>query len=207
VLTRIDHLVYTADSLKRGMDKMELLLGIRPVLGGRHLDFGTHNALLSLGPNTYLEIIARDPDVPIPASGLPFGLDRIQNACLSTWAFRSESIEDQSLAAKQHGVDLGSIERGSRKKHDGSALSWKLTDPRAMILNGAMPFLISWGDAPHPACDIPRAGKLIGFRIEHPDPGRVNAALKVLGIEFSVRSAENMRLFARIQTTNGIIDL
>jgi len=206
VLTRIDHLVYTADTLNRGMDEIELLLGIRPVLGGRHPDFGTHNALLSLGPTTYLEIIARDPDMAIPERGLPYGLGSSKNSCLATWAYRSESIEDQSLAAKQNGVDLGNIEQGSRQTPDGSALSWKLTDPHAMILNGAVPFLISWGETIHPARSAPRVGRLIGFRIEHPDPDGVRVAFDALGIEFQGQYAEKMRLLARVQTEEDIIE-
>jgi Glyoxalase-like domain len=53
----IDHIVFGCSDLERGMDEIEQLLGIRPVPGGRHIQFGTHNALLSLGPATYLEVI------------------------------------------------------------------------------------------------------------------------------------------------------
>ncbi len=32
----IDHLVFTAPTLEQGMDRIESLLGVRPVIGGRH---------------------------------------------------------------------------------------------------------------------------------------------------------------------------
>ena len=58
----IDHLVYACANLERGMDEIEAQLGTRPVRGGRHPKFGTHNALLGLGDGVYLEIASRDPD-------------------------------------------------------------------------------------------------------------------------------------------------
>ena len=68
----IDHLVYTSLNLEAGMDKIEQLLGVRPEPGGQHPDFGTHNALLSLGSSTYLEIISPDPSLKSPKQGLLF---------------------------------------------------------------------------------------------------------------------------------------
>lgn len=62
VSDHLDHLVYAVADLLAGMDEIEQLLGVRPVAGDRHPQYGTHNALLSLGPKTYLEIVAADPD-------------------------------------------------------------------------------------------------------------------------------------------------
>ena len=73
--TRIDHLVYTVPDLATGIERIAGLLGTRPVIGGCHPTFGTHNALLSIGPETYLEIIAPDPALARPSRGRVFGMD------------------------------------------------------------------------------------------------------------------------------------
>jgi hypothetical protein len=203
----VDHLVYAAADLEVGRDKIEQLLGVRPVLGGRHPQYGTHNALLSLGPATYLEIIAPDPELDVPERGVLFGADGVREPRLVTWALRSESIDDSAASASSAEVGLGSIESGSRAKPDGTVISWKLSDPYAMPLDGAVPFLISWGATPHPAGAAPRAGELVGLRIEHPDPEKVREALLPLGVEIDVRGGEQFRLIARVKTARGEVQI
>src|SRR5688572_11066079 len=58
----IDHILIGVPDLERTVDDLAKALGVRPVYGGKH-PRGTHNALLSLGPHTYLEFIALQPGV------------------------------------------------------------------------------------------------------------------------------------------------
>ena len=60
------------------MRAIETLTGVRPSYGGAHPGLGTHNALLSLGHHSYLEIIAPDPNQPTPPRPRPFGLDELE---------------------------------------------------------------------------------------------------------------------------------
>ena len=207
IIERVDHLVYTSASLEAGMDEIEQRLGVRPVRGGQHLEFGTHNALLSLGRTTYLEVIAYDPELKRPDCGLPFGIGLFEKSRLATWALRSESISDCAVAANLAGIETGAIQSGSRRTPDGKVLSWQLSDPYAMLLDGAVPFLISWGGTAHPAGTVRHGGNLTGFRIEHPEPDRIRLALAALGVTADINKADSARLVATINTADGDVQL
>lgn len=204
--TGIDHLVFAVADLEAGMDFIEQLLGVRPVAGGRHRRYGTHNALISLGPTTYLEIIAPDPEVAEPDRGRLFGLDSLPRSRLVTWVVRSEEIEE-TVAAAGARVGIGPVGSGSRERPDGTVLKWRLSDPYAMPLGGAIPFLISWGETPHPASAAPDGGSLIRLRINHPEPELVRVSLAALGIAMDVRLADEFELVATIRTPSGVVEL
>ena len=201
----IDHLVYTSPTLNEGMDRIEQLLGVRPVIGGRHLKWGTHNALLSLGDSTYLEVVAPDPELHRPERGRWLeGLFQ-RGPRLATWVLRSENIDALHAKALESGVPLGQIEAGRREKPDGSVLSWRLTDPYAMPFDGAVPFLISWGDTPHPAGSLPGAGSLRNLSIAHPDPMSVRSQLEPLGVDIEVKKSSQFEIVAEIESVEGRI--
>src|SRR4051812_37960102 len=71
----LDHLVVAARTLDEGAAWVEERLGVRPLPGGAHALMGTHNALLSLGPGMFLEVLAIDPAAPRPARPRWFSLD------------------------------------------------------------------------------------------------------------------------------------
>ena len=83
---KLDHLVFTSRSLGAGCDEIERLLGIRPVKGGSHPKWGTHNAVLSLDNYQYIEVISLNPSSKIkysPIMGIKYG--ETENLRLSTW--------------------------------------------------------------------------------------------------------------------------
>jgi hypothetical protein len=91
---RVDHLIYATPDLDLGIEEIEQFLGIRAVAGGQHPVWATRNALAALGPTSYLEIIAPDPDIE-PARTRPFGLDSRRPSRLVGWAAKGEWLEER----------------------------------------------------------------------------------------------------------------
>ena len=206
-LGQVDHLVYATADLDRGIAEIEQLLGIRAGVGGRHPLWGTRNALVSLGPTAYLEIIAPDPE-QMPRTGpRPFGLDALESSRLVGWAAKGSQLENFREAALRHGVELGPVLSGSRTQPDGVVLRWMLTDPGCIVAEGIAPFFIDWGATPHPALRSSPGAMLLELRGEHPDVDRVRQMLRVLGIGLPVSTGKVPALLASIDCPQGRIEL
>jgi hypothetical protein len=205
----IDHLVYGAPDVDAAIDKLEALLGVRATPGGKHPSAGTHNALLSLGDETYLEIIGPDPAQDPPKDReRPFGLDHLDRPKLVTWALASNDIEGLVARARRMGYDPGDPQPMSRDLPEGGKLSWTLTRAREPFGDGLVPFLIDWGDTPHPAKNAPGGCRLVRLRGEHPNaPAVIDALLALDTIDVSVIPGPEPRLVAIIETPDGEVEL
>lgn len=203
----VDHLVYGVPDLEAGMAGIERLLGCDVVPGGRHEDWGTRNALVSLGETCYLEIIGPDPDTTIDGDPVLFGLDVLEQPRLVTWAAKGNDLDVILERATTVGVDLGGVFPGSRQLPDGSVLAWRLTNPFAERINGTVPFFIDWGSSTHPAAMLPPGCDLVDLTVAHPDAARVESVLRAVGIPVEVTVQATMAIAATIQTPNGIINL
>jgi len=142
--------------------------------------------------------------LPLPEQGTLIDLSDEQESHLITWVLRTENIVALASAAESAGLAIGPVQSGSREQPDGSTLRWQLTDPYAMPMAGAIPFLISWGEATHPASVVPQAGDLLGLIIEHPDSNKVRESVSVLDVDIAVVQADKFRLVARIETGDGV---
>lgn len=207
LLTKIDHLVFATPDLAAGIVQVERLLGVSAVPGGQHPGWGTRNALIGLGDNTYLEIIGPDPDQPKPARPRRFGIDELQAPRLVTWAAKGTNLEAIVENAKSHGLDLGQVQSGSRRRPDGVLLSWRLTVSPTLTADGLVPFFIDWGKTPHPAAALPKGCVLVALRAEHPDGNRVQAELSTLGLSLRVNSGSAPAITATIRTPKGDVEL
>lgn len=201
----IDHLVFAAPDLAMAVADLEDRLGVRAEPGGRHLGLGTRNALLALGPATYLEIIAPDPDQPDPAGPRPFGVDDVTQGHLVGWAVSCDDIDEAVSAARAAGYDPGDPIDMTRQGATGPLLRWRLTVNA--LAGGPVPFLIDWGDTEHPATSAPVGLTLVALRVEHPDPASLAPTLAALGADVEVARAAEPALVARIDGPGGATEL
>jgi hypothetical protein len=202
-----DHLIYAVPDLDRALDELHARLGARAAVGGRHPGEGTRNALLSLGPACYLEILAPDPGQPPPGRPLWLGLEGLSGPRLIAWAVRARDLDRIVRRARSSGVSLGEAIEGSRRRADGVLLTWRFTDPHAVVAEGLVPFLIDWGGSPHSAASAPGGVSLLALRGEHPDPAGVARMLDVLGVDLPIARAPRPALIASLQTRSGRVEL
>jgi hypothetical protein len=200
----IDHLVLAAPSLDVGCRSVEALTGVAPVFGGVHPGAGTHNALLSLGPPTYLEVIARDPSQSDVATSLLVPEDLGDEPRLVAFAVGCDDIDAAVAALRDAGAPgVGDPYGMTRQRPDGAVLSWRVAFVVAGRIGGATPFLISWDSGGSPAYDAPIGGRLVTLRAGEPDPASSRLALEVLGVDVAVESSPTARLDATITTPTG----
>ena len=131
----LDHLVYATPDLEATCRELEVRLGVRASAGGQHPGRGTHNALISIGPKAYLEIIGPDPLQPEIRS-VWFDIAHLTAPKLTTWAVRVDGLE-AFVNEISPSVKLGAVRSGSRKTSDGTTLSWQLTEPQLVQGVGA----------------------------------------------------------------------
>ncbi len=204
-----DHLVVAAATLEQGEDHLESLLGVRPQRGGRHVAMGTHNSVLRIGPQTYIEVIAIDPDGVAPARPRWFALDTMREALseaprLIHWVARTDDIDAARRACP---IDLGAAHPMER-----SSFRWQITIPADGHLpgGGILPTLIQWADERHPTDTMPESGiRMAALASAHPEPGVMHAALAALslGDTLKVTFAVTPRLAALVQTPGGPVAL
>lgn len=206
-VARVDHLVYAAPDLQAGIDEIERLLGVRATIGGRHPGAGTRNALVSLGPTAYLEIIAPDPEQATYQTPRMFGIDELTTPRLATWAANGTNLNRLAEYDLGGGARLGAVAPGSRRTPQGDMLSWHYTNPRTVLANGVVPFFIDWGTSPHPARTAAQGATLVGLRAEHPDPEEVQQILGKLGVDLPVRKGQRPALIATIICPRGRVEL
>jgi hypothetical protein len=165
VNTSVDHLVVAAQSLAQGVQWCEAVLGIAPGVGGKHPLMGTHNRLFDIASDsfaqTYFEIIAIDPDAPVPARARWFGLDQTDlrgGPRLVHVVARTSDVDARCAALRAAGWDPGAVIAASRDTPQGR-LAWRITvrDDGRLLCGGALPTLIEWSGT-HPSTSMADSG-------------------------------------------------
>jgi hypothetical protein len=202
----LDHIIVGIDDLDRGIGWMEEHTGVRAVFGGVHPGRGTRNALLSLGPRKYLEIMAPDPQQP--SQSWYKEVRTLREPRLVGWAAHTEDITTLAKKALAAGFAIDGPNDGSRVRPDGKTLRYKLftlKDDRG----GLLPFIfIEWSrESVHPSADAPAGCTLARFLLQSPAPQELAKACQDLGLDVAVEHGEKPLLRARIGSPRGDVEL
>lgn len=202
---RLDHLLYAGPDLVAMMAHFEALTGVKPGIGGVHPGLGTRNALVSLGPDTYFELIAPDPEQDVPGS---FG-DRfkaLSSPRMFACMVRADGLEHMAEILKFEGIEADLVE-ASRATPSGALIRWRLLMPRANPFGECLPKFIDWTDTKHPGLTTVQGCSMLDYQIGHPDAVRLKSILASLDVDLDVAIADRPCHRARLRTPNGVVIL
>ena len=190
-----DHIAVGCETLAEGVAWVEEQLGVTMEQGGQHAHYGTHNMLLGLGPDVYLEVIAKDPDASATERPTWFNLDHFRGPPrLCNWIC---STTDMAQLPEFAGETVN-LTRGP--------LTWQIAVPPDGTLpyDGAYPTLIKWGAGTlHPATKLKDQGvRLENWTISHPAANDISKQVDIRGVEITWNTAP-LAFTARFTTPNG----
>jgi len=209
--TGMDHLVIGANNLKQGVDYVKSELGIDIPYGGTHMKMGTHNHLMQLGNNIFLEIIAIKNEIEPPNNPRWYGLDdpfirqrlNVQPALL-TWVVNTRNINEL--------IHKATYSLGNAKLISRGELSWffGLPEDGRLLGGGMLPYAIEWQTDIHPSLKMADLGCFLSrLEIYHPYSKWLTNALKSIDAQDLVDIRELPQniapyLVAHISTPYGI---
>ena len=199
----LDHLLYAGADLDQMMAGFETLCGIKPGMGGVHPGLGTRNALASLGPDCYFEMIAPDSEQNVPGSwGELF--KTYTHPRIFSYMIRATDLESMAAVLTSAGIESDLFE-ASRTTPAGAVLKWRLLIPRDNPLGNYVPKFIDWTDTTHPGLTSAKGSSLIDFEIGHPEAARLRKLLGELDVAVAVSLADRPCMRARIKTPAGLV--
>ncbi len=191
----LDHVVVAGLSLAPAVAHIAEVLGVAPPPGGQHPLMATHNHVMQLGDQAFLEAIAPDPSAPWVRPRW-FGLDdptvqaRLAEPRLLTWVARVPDLDAALAIAGPASGEAVTVSRG--------ALTWRFAVPPdgALRFDGLYPSLIEWAPGPLPVDRMADLGcRLVRLDLSHPAAAELAASLG--------RLIDDLRL----QVTNGPVGL
>ena len=212
--TRLDHIVIAAATLEQGVEYVRNKLGVDVPKGGEHPLMGTHNHLMSLGNEVFLEIVAINPDAKAPERPRWFALDdpTVHNSLLSnprllTWVVNTDDLVSLQAGTRHRLGDVTPVTRGN--------LNWLFAIPTdgALSAGGLIPYAMQWQTEEHPAKAMPDLGcRLQSLTVYHPYAPWVKNMLRSM-VASDLVTVEGLEanelpyLAAAIETQTGLVNL
>jgi len=210
-MIKLDHLVVAASTVEHGVDFFNRVYGLRLSEGGKHLTMGTHNAVMKLDGDRYLEIIAIDVDGLKPNRARWFNLDSAQLQAqlmekprLISWVARTDDFE---MLKERAGLDIGKA-RAMRR----GDISWRFgfSDDGSLFENGILPHIIQWDNKEHVSRRMPENDyQLLELELNHPYPNKIKMQLDAMEFEgkISLKKSKTPYLKAVIKTASGTVEI
>lgn len=205
VAMRIDHLVWYDADLAAGRGYFAGHMDCQPLYGGEHPGEGTANAVMALGPSTYLEILGRDPAQG--GVGLDQEVKNLSGSGLYHWAIGGIDLPLLAEKARLAGYEGGGLVAGGRMKPDGKWLGWTCWGLRNHGFGSLVPFFIDWMDSEHPAISAPLGGRLAGFEIYSPQADDLKRLFAALELDAVVKRHETPGVAAVLESGKGRLEL
>lgn len=211
-MLRLDHLTVIAPTLAEGVAHVRSCIDVDVPFGQRHAYMGTHNHLLQLGDQVYLEIVALDPKGEPPGRPRWFGLDD-QKAVkadwdagrrLRGWVVRTDAI-DLVLAGRE-----GIFGRKVSLPSADPLFAIGIPDDGSLPRGGAVPSIIDRrGKARSMATIADLGARLRSFALAHPDAAALSELYRALDIDRPpiIEPGGDLRYLARIETPAGVKEL
>jgi hypothetical protein len=196
----LDHFVYTVPRLAEGSEAVGRALGIEMTAGGAHPNAGTANTLASLGPGVYLEVLGPDPVVPRERLA-EFGaeLARDEWPDIVTFAAPSHDLAVAANEVARLGLGSSMLETSSRRTPDGRLLKWQGMYVLSPEYLGLVPFLIDWGETPHPSDTAVKGAQLTTAYVSHPRPEPLREIYRALGVGIDVVAGSRPAVVANLR--------
>ena len=199
----IDHLVIACVDPDAAAAELRSTLGLVATGGGLHEGLGTHNRLVFLADESYLELIGVT-DAGL-ASRSPVGAATLRALAtgggLATFALAVDDLESAVASLTAEGASMGPATHGSRRRDDGELVEWWTAAPDE-ALGPSIPFLIEhaytgieWGPEAlaaratfvHP---IGSPVHLVSLEVETDDVAAATARLARVGVDAGTAGAE-----------------
>ncbi len=205
---QLDHLVWAHPHLDEATESFQKESGVSPKFGGQHLNLGTHNSLVSLGPDSYLELISPDPSNKIPNGVKVLGIGQLKEPQIVGWAINGP-LKEMNYMLKDSGFNVSGINSGSRMTPEGQELKWNyfiLDEAAFNEIPQIAPFFIQWiGEIP--AKISPVGCNICDFWGEHPHPEQFQKLFDTLSFHFPVKLGPSPRLKAIIKTPKALLEI
>lgn len=201
-MPNLDHIMYASADLTLGVEEIADLTGVKPADGGSHPGMGTCNALLSLGEDQYLEIIAPDHSQRLSGTTGELLINH-GGSGIRGWAVATTDLDALTVVASNVGYGCKDTIDMSRTTPQGVHLAWQL---RFFTGNSLLPFFIDWKASPHPALSTPKGCSLMAFGVTTQEPQAYQQLVQDLSLDVSVTHGED-QLTSVLNTPKGLVRL